>query len=632
MSGPQALADHDRLQVMRDDVIPAMEGISKSLLLHGFIFVLIVHSFYEIAEMLSRGDNSNSVDISLIPIRGLRWLKARIQFQDDSILVVFQVGGLRWMRARIQTVDKAILVSFPSWHLPHREAKPIRLGLGAPDGLQLSTIGLILIGVCFAIAALMEAAVYTVVAVFRASFTTFAIAVRAIPFLLAILLVVFSSSDAWRVYGSEAYLRFFVITVILAALGIAAVYRIVADEGEKILDKKAGTKNWAAISRRSGCRPIVLDLLEEDYSTKAALVNRKAAILTRSKITPLEMTGQLWTRVLEVNAQILLRFTTVMQVIAVVLWVSGAFIVLGIIVINSGAYTDLLPVKTQPSIILNFHIFGQAFIISQQLVLLSITLGTIAGLTFATVSLQDEGSRQRFFSHSLSDLKCSLATLSFYLGAVDELSLLLRPHQSKIGVQLGFNAARFRRFDDAMLEQASKAVYILSEDTKSRLLALLSKAAKDVADEQHLPPARVRAAVFYKAGDVLRIIPGVDWNMNDSAEREIEIGIGEGSAGRAFKTGQPNLAIYHRARSDSSILDRRQRSLVDPRLKWIISIPILGPDKENIGVLNVDGLETERTEEDLARSVGGVIHWAQLAGYVLGLDANDSGGTDESSQ
>lgn len=619
---------------MRQDVIPAMGEISKCLLIHGFIVVLIVHPIYEIIEVLSRSGDNDYVDIPLVPIRGFRRLKARIQLRDNSGLVFFPVGGLRWLRVRIQAEHNSVLISFPLWHLPNREASHIRFELGSPEVTKLPPMAVVLTGCCLAVAALIEAAVYTVMAVFRASLTTFAMAIRAIPLLLAILLVVFSSSDAWRIYGSEAYVRFTVITFILVALGIVAVNRIVSDEAEKIVESKSGRSDWTAVGKRSGCKPIILEIIEE-YSREPDLVDQRATVLTKSNVTPFTMTGQLtksgrrWRHWLMTNAQLLLRFTTVMQVIAVALWVSGSFIALGIVVISSGAYQDLLPAKTRPSIIEKFHILGQTFIVSQQLVLLSVTLGTIAGLTFATLSLQDEGSRDRFFKHSVSDLKCSLATLAYYLGAVQELILILRPDQSKIGKQLGLDIARFWAFDNTTLQQASKAIILPSERTKKILLDLLSAATKNVADEQHLVESKVRAALFYKAGEVLRIIPGVAWHMGNPAELEIEIGIGEGSAGKAFQTGQPNLAIYHRARSDTSISDRQQRSRVDPDLKWIISIPVLGPGNEVIGVLNVDGVTTERTPEQLEKSIGDVIHWAQLSGYVLGLDSKDSDKADE---
>jgi hypothetical protein len=44
---------------------------------------------------------------------------------------------------------------------------------------------------------------------------------RQILLLLAILLVLFSTSDAWKIYGSEAYVRF--------GLGVIAVFRIHSD-------------------------------------------------------------------------------------------------------------------------------------------------------------------------------------------------------------------------------------------------------------------------------------------------------------------------------------------------------------------------------------------------------------------
>ena len=190
-------------------------------------------------------------------------------------------------------------------------------------------------------------------------------------------------------------------------------------------------------------------------------------------------------------------------------------------------------------------------------------------------------------------------------------------------VYLGVSAARLRRFSASSLQQASRVTDVSSANTREILRDLLSRAARDVAGEQHLEESVVRAALFRQYGEVLRIVPGLTWHMNNDEELQIEIGPGEGSAGKAFITGQPNIAIYHQVRSDTSISDVNQRSRVDPNLKWIISTPILGQKKEILGVLNVDGLMIERTAEQLESCVGTMAYWSQLAGLVLG--ANEEG-------
>ena len=116
---------------------------------------------------------------------------------------------------------------------------------------RVPALGIILAVGFFSIGALIAAPIYAALAIARALSTTFMMAIREIPYLLAILLVVFTSSDAWRLYGSEAYSRFIVLIVIMVGLGIAAVFRIVADEADEIAKKaadEAGEKvDWRTI-------------------------------------------------------------------------------------------------------------------------------------------------------------------------------------------------------------------------------------------------------------------------------------------------------------------------------------------------------------------------------------------------
>jgi hypothetical protein len=161
----------------------------------------------------------------------------------------------------------------------------------------------------------------------------------------------------------------------------------------------------------------------------------------------------------------------------------------------------------------------------------------------------------------------------------------------------------------------------LPEKDRDRITELLASAVDEVAADQDISPGKVRAALFGWDGKALRIRPGLAWHMDDPDELDIEIHPGEGSAGRAYKTGEQNIALYHDPRSDSSIHDESQRSRVDPELKWIISTPIFGTEHRILGVLNVDGLTEVRTFEQLHRSLDGQLYWARLAGILLGAGA-----------
>jgi hypothetical protein len=402
---PRSPENPDRYQVMRDTIMPAMEGISECLFMRGFTSVIVVHQLYRIVEWLSRYGSRSFEDITLIPIRGLRWLKVRVEAANGPFLM-----------------------SLPFWHLPKRDAKRVPIDLGfSGEANRVPALGIILAGGFFSIGALIAAPIYAVLAIARALSTTFMMAIREIPYLLAILLVVFTSSDAWRLYGSEAYSRFIVLIVIMVGLGIAAVFRIVADEADEIAKRAADVA-----AEKVDWRTIIFEPINEGTQATSLAKETPAKVLADHHVRPLNIIGENWARWLMTNAKAIFWFTIIMQIVAIAFWVSVSFMVLGMVVANSEAYSQLLPAHTQPTVIWHSGVLGQTFIVSQQLVLLSVTLGTIAGLTFATVSLQDDGSRQRFLNHSLSDLKCSLVILSYYLGAFQELILLLQLDRSRI--------------------------------------------------------------------------------------------------------------------------------------------------------------------------------------------------------
>ena len=78
--------------------MPAMDGISECLFMRGFTSVIVVHQFYKTVEWLSRYGYRSFEDIRLIPIRGLRWLKVRIETADESFLIFCPILGLRWLK------------------------------------------------------------------------------------------------------------------------------------------------------------------------------------------------------------------------------------------------------------------------------------------------------------------------------------------------------------------------------------------------------------------------------------------------------------------------------------------------------------------------------------------------------
>jgi hypothetical protein len=194
------------------------------------------------------------------------------------------------------------------------------------------------------------------------------------------------------------------------------------------------------------------------------------------------------------------------------------------------------------------------------------------------------------------------------------------------GLYYLYSSVMFNRASDTALRNASAASPAASPDEQGPLRELLRSVATDVAREQNLNQGEVRAALFRLSDGFLQIVPGLTWNLDDPQERQIRISPGEGSAGHAFAAAQPNIAIYSNARNDTSLSDTAQRWKVDRELKWIISIPILDQDKSVLAILNVDGLKTPKARTDLENSIGTMLHWANLAGLLLGASGMELAG------
>jgi hypothetical protein len=191
-----------------------------------------------------------------------------------------------------------------------------------------------------------------------------------------------------------------------------------------------------------------------------------------------------------------------------------------------------------------------------------------------------------------------------------------------VGAYFAYTNAKYQRLREKSMRQTQAVITAIPGRVQGQLRDLLRAAAEEVATQQELERSQVRAALLLPDGQSLRMTPNLTWHMDDPREFDIRIGLGQGSSGRALLTRKPNVAIYHDAHSDSS-LPEEERLRVDANLKWIISTPILGKDETVVAVLNVDGL-IPRSQEDLVKSAGNLVYWAQLAGLILGEPSGTS--------
>jgi hypothetical protein len=241
-------------------------------------------------------------------------------------------------------------------------------------------------------------------------------AARSVPALIAILIVMFATGDAWRLFGLESVWRCSILLAIIVAVAVLvmttgvrgwmtkdgwpSVIGYPADKGELVLAKWVqGTSVEGIVNANIKPQLPIDDHLHESLREASNILGRSAGKLSLKK-----------------NVNILLGITVVANVIAIFFWVSLAFITVGIIVVSESATKELTggPID----VIWHASLLGQSFAITKELLFVSMVLGAIAALTFSAASIQDASSRQTFSEYALSDVRHALGAYAYYVGGV----------------------------------------------------------------------------------------------------------------------------------------------------------------------------------------------------------------------
>lgn len=145
----------------------------------------------------------------------------------------------------------------------------------------------------------------------------------------------------------------------------------------------------------------------------------------------------------------------------------------------------------------------------------------------------------------------------------------------------------------------------LEEEDREEVRALLSDTRDAVAESLDTEKAASRANVIAENRlGRLQMIGDLRVNMDGAAEWGVSMRSGQGCAGVAWKTGKPHIAVHPFEGDDG--LEPTQAQLVDPDLRWIVSVPILDDDGRPKWVVNVDGKE-KRGREELADKAVSVV-------------------------
>jgi hypothetical protein len=214
----------------------------------------------------------------------------------------------------------------------------------------------------------------------------------AMPALVAVLIFMFATGDAWRLFGSMSNWRlgvtlgaFLVIGTVLLRLDLRPERRLLLDRGE--------TCDLASD-------------LEGVEEVKALL-----SLMPAPDRSPLGF----WPRR---NVGVVLTAYGAVRLFAVGLVVAAGFAVVGMLVVSDSATMSLVG-DQQATVLWTFSAWGHPLIISLALVRVSLMLGGIALLYFSAVSLQSETARHRFMGDITGiHLRRPLAAYRFYRGAV----------------------------------------------------------------------------------------------------------------------------------------------------------------------------------------------------------------------
>jgi hypothetical protein len=158
----------------------------------------------------------------------------------------------------------------------------------------------------------------------------------------------------------------------------------------------------------------------------------------------------------------------------------------------------------------------------------------------------------------------------------------------------------------------------LSDVQKEDVRKILRGAATLVADMLNIPHNLVRSNLFGVDDQKrLRILKESTFHMDREEELTISMPVGYGSTGRCFQHKVSNIAVFREGWGKDTIDDQELRK-VHPDLQWIISVPVLtGKDRQIICVMNVDGLQERREEEELSKVVSHLFHYSEIISYII---------------
>lgn len=218
---------------------------------------------------------------------------------------------------------------------------------------------------------------------------TAAVAVRALPPLLAVLLFLSLASETWRAFGLLEGWRFGALLIGFAVL--AGVILILGLGRE----------------RQALYTPAPAAAVEDDArrGPAAALVARGV----RPYAPPLS-------RLERINVAVALLLSLALRVVAVGAVVGVAFLAVALLVMDRALTAEWIGVE--PDVLAAVDIGGDEVVLTSAAVRVAAALGTFASLYFVAVALGDGRNREEFLDDELTRMRRVMACWAYYRGAL----------------------------------------------------------------------------------------------------------------------------------------------------------------------------------------------------------------------
>lgn len=223
-------------------------------------------------------------------------------------------------------------------------------------------------------------------------------ALRATPVTLAAMILLFLTSDAWKICGNERFEQ--VIVILVAVLVVSVLFFFVGS------DNKFGA--WTS--------DIIPDPKTDDIRALAQNIAPKAGGLTHLEFAP---GGDQLGRLELINVRTIYVMLIAGNFLAVGFWAMLALLFFGILIFDEAAQAGLMGGSNDIHSLIAGSVAGYPTAVTWQLILVCLMLSGIAVLSFAATGLQDERARDAFVKPNVDDLKSCISAFYFYRAAVN---------------------------------------------------------------------------------------------------------------------------------------------------------------------------------------------------------------------